>query len=184
MATTDNNLTKRYYKSDFDLLVSFALLEGSVLSPFRLAFRSAGQKAYVATYDGETYTNCQRMDDTHVLVHFNNAGLGIGELFLTATFYLDNASYADGSQAVVRFAKTDIALTGDPDDCPCTPQPFVQLYPDYQRGEQGPQGPKGDKGDKGESGGVTADQLATLATKQYVDDAIAQSVVQKLNSEY
>lgn len=83
-----------FFKSDFKVILDS---ESGWDVPFKLKFyTNAPSRAFFATFDGTTYTNCEVTNDDRLLVAFDNHGLGLGKLMLEPTFYLDDQHYADG----------------------------------------------------------------------------------------
>lgn len=81
-------LKKYYYKDGFTLMETIEHAKRNV--PFSFLYYTEGNKhvrSYMACYDGEQYTNCQREADGSVTVIFKNHELGIGPLVCEKTFY-------------------------------------------------------------------------------------------------
>lgn len=70
-----------------------------------------GRNRYVAEYDGTTYTHCERIDATHILVNFDRHGLPQGRLCVDYNFQLVDSTYPDGYQRVHTREMLDIMLT-------------------------------------------------------------------------
>lgn len=104
------------YQSDFQVEVG---LKGKniVGIPFTLTFYTAtGDATYVCDYDGTTYTNCKRLNDTTILVTFNAHELRPGQLKVKKEFHVSNLTYPDGVQTIVDVEQLDIYLvTGKAD---------------------------------------------------------------------
>ena len=144
--------------------------------PFRLKFyTNAPSRAFVACYDGETYTNCHLRDDGRLCVAFDNHGLGLGKLMLEPTFYLNHECYQSGicDEVIPAFPVTAT-------DAETEEEYYIQLslqgastletigtLPAYfqkgdpgepgqpgQPGATGPQGPQGEPGRDGVDGAV------------------------------
>lgn len=152
-----------YFKSDFSAVFAF---DGSWNIPFLLSFyTNSASRTFDASFDGDTYNNCHLAKDGRLHVCFENHGLGLGDLFVEARFYLNDACYSDGicKQVIAPFKPEfvdkegnvyHITLSSEGD----VPLDIVGTFPSFwssiagPQGEPGPQGEKGEKGDKGDPG--------------------------------
>ena len=111
------------YQSDFKELVTISDSEFFDV-PFRFIYRSGniGSIKYIASYDGKgTYINCRRVDESHILVVFDNHNLQCGELEAERRFYVDDSDFNDGIYKFVDRYKCGVILTNgasDVDDSP------------------------------------------------------------------
>lgn len=98
------------YQSDFKILIRRA--DGKSLSavPFDFSFYVKKEKTLTASYNGTVYKCCEPTDDGCVLVPFDNAMLGIGEITLRMEFHLSDSVYGDGKCNAVSVEKTGIVL--------------------------------------------------------------------------
>lgn len=81
-------IRKYFYKDGFTLMETIERDKRNV--PFSFLYYTDGNKhvrTYMACYDGEQYTNCQREQNGNVTVIFKNHDLGIGPLVCEKTFY-------------------------------------------------------------------------------------------------
>ena len=81
-------IRKYFYKDGFTLMETIEREKRNV--PFSFLYYTDGNKhvrTYMACYDGEQYTNCQREQNGNVTVIFKNHDLGIGPLVCEKTFY-------------------------------------------------------------------------------------------------
>lgn len=118
------------YLNDFELIANW-MGEGEI-TPFVLEYQ-VGTRKYTASWNGRVWKNCQKEDDKHIRVFFDNHKLGCGALRCTLTFFLKNDNYPDGVQSVVNVIDTDIKLvTGQSDEI--INDMTMELYPNYQSG--------------------------------------------------
>lgn len=83
-----------YFKSDFQAILAS---DAGWAVPFRLKFyTNAPSRPFIACYDGTDYHNCHLQEDGRLCIGFDNHGLGLGELMLQPTFYLNNECYRTG----------------------------------------------------------------------------------------
>ena len=83
-----------FYKTDF------AITEHSEVGyavPFRFKYYAAApSRAFEASFDGTTYTNCRLNDQGDLVIGFDNHNMGCGILMVARTYYLNNQDFADG----------------------------------------------------------------------------------------
>ena len=87
------------YKNIF-FKTDFAITEKSEAGygvPFRFKYYTASpSRAFVASFDGNTYTNCHLDDDGNLCVGFDDHNMGLGTLMVERTYYLNNSCYVSG----------------------------------------------------------------------------------------
>lgn len=123
-------MRKINYKSDFELTAAWVGDEG--ITPFILEY-SVGTRKVIASFDGQTWKNCEKLDDKHILVFFDQHHFGLGSLKCELTYYIDNERYADGNKKVSIPLETNIVLVDGPSDEVITDL-VMQVSPNYQRG--------------------------------------------------
>lgn len=98
------------YQSDFKISIRRA--DGKSLSavPFDFSFYVKKEKTLTASYNGTVYKCCEPTDDGGIIVPFDHAMLGIGEITLRMEFHLSDSVYGDGKCNVVSTEKTGIVL--------------------------------------------------------------------------
>lgn len=140
------------YKSDFNAILA---LEGGWGLPFKAKFRTATPSSpFIASFDGEKYTNCHIDPDGRLCVGFDHHTMGTGKLMLELTFYLDNQCFADGicSEVISEFAPVFVDEYGEEYQVVLgykgmsTLTTIGTLPAFYQRGPQGEQGIPGKDG--------------------------------------
>lgn len=98
------------YQSDFKIVVRRADGKSSAAVPFDFAFYVKKEKSHVASYDGSVYSGCEPTDDGGIVVPFNRALLGIGELCVRMEYHLSDGVFADGKCDIVSIERTGICL--------------------------------------------------------------------------
>lgn len=87
------------YKNIF-FKTDFAITEKSEAGygvPFRFKYYTASpSRAFVASFDGNTYTNCHLDDDGNLCIGFDDHNMGLGTLMVERTYYLNNSCYVSG----------------------------------------------------------------------------------------
>ncbi|MBQ8938369.1 MAG: collagen-like protein [Bacteroidaceae bacterium] len=87
------------YKNIF-FKTDFAITEKSEAGygvPFRFKYYTASpSRAFVASFDGNTYTNCHLDDDGNLCIGFDDHNMGLGKLMVERTYYLNNSCYVSG----------------------------------------------------------------------------------------
>ena len=117
-----------FYKTDF------AITEHSEVGyavPFRFKYYAAApSRAFEASFDGTTYTNCRLNDQGDLVIGFDNHNMGCGILMVARTYYLNNQDFADGvcdeaiapvpvviqevdGQGVTQYFNVRLALSGE-----------------------------------------------------------------------
>lgn len=98
------------YQSDFKILMRRA--DGQSLSavPFDFSFYVKKEKSLAASYDGNTYKGCEPTEDGGIVVAFDHAMLGIGEITARMEYHLHDGVYNDGKCDIVSVEKTGIVL--------------------------------------------------------------------------
>lgn len=159
-------MVKINYKSDFKINERSETVALEV--PFVFSYYVFDNKKYVASFDGNTYVNCERKEDGSLDVIFNQPGFGIGHLKVERKYAVDDKAFADGVFDVVTVDKTDVFITSGQ-----TFETYVKtlVVPPYIKGDKGDKGDKGNKGDKGDKGdpmtwdGMTKEEQAELVQK-------------------
>lgn len=176
------NVTPINKRSSFKILIALDNYSGE---DFRLSFYTAGtvQKRFVCSYINGAYTNCQYIDDYHVLCSFpaNTFNLGILKCEICYSFYdeLSESNYfkiVSNEIVTARVNNEDshIEITNDKTGKIITPEFAIYLLGPILRGEKGEQGEKGDPGEKGDTGigvpeGGTTGQVLTKASDNDYD---------------
>lgn len=87
------------YKNIF-FKTDFAITEKSEAGygvPFRFKYYTASpSRAFVASFDGNTYTNCHLDEDGNLCIGFDDHNMGLGTLMVERTYYLNNSCYVSG----------------------------------------------------------------------------------------
>ena len=83
-----------FYKTDFAITEKS---EAGYGVPFRFKYFTASpSRAFVASFDGNTFTNCHLDDDGNLCVGFDDHKMGLGTLMVERTYYLNNSCYVSG----------------------------------------------------------------------------------------
>ena len=83
-----------FFKTDFTITERS---EAGYGVPFRFKYYTgAPSRAFVASFDGTTYTNCHLDDDGNLVIGFDDQHMGLGILMVERTYYLNDANYASG----------------------------------------------------------------------------------------
>ena len=83
-----------FFKTDFRITEHSEVGYGV---PFRFAyFTSSPSRAFVASYDGNVFTNCHIDGNGDLCVAFDDHKMGIGTLMVERTYYLNDECYASG----------------------------------------------------------------------------------------
>ena len=99
------------YKSDFKITEK---CDAGYAMRFRfLYYVGSPSKAYVASYDGETFTNCHLNEDGTLTVCFDDHGLGIGDLMVERRYYFTDEQYQSGQCDVVLPATPVVVIDKD-----------------------------------------------------------------------
>lgn len=96
------------YKSDFKLQEVSDTVD--LTTPFRFTYKTTGVGSYTASFDGENYTNCRRLEDGSLLVIFDDHRLLTGQLSVRRCYYLTDADFADGLFDLVGEYQLDVCL--------------------------------------------------------------------------
>ncbi len=138
-----------YYKSDFRVEVANYAADTS--TPFVFTYKTTSDgSSYLASFDGENYTNCSVTDEGTLLVTFDSHGLDMGQLSVVREYFVDDEDFADGVANRVVSEVVDVILISGVFDC-TTVQTTV--LPPYAKGE---------KGDSFTFDDFTEEQLAAL----------------------
>ena len=99
------------YKSDFKITEK---CDAGYAMRFRfLYYVGSPSKAYMASYDGETFTNCHLNEDGTLTVCFDDHGLGIGDLMVERRYYFNDEQYQSGVCDVVIPAAPVVVIDKD-----------------------------------------------------------------------
>lgn len=141
-------MVKINYKSDFKINERSETVALEV--PFVFSYYVFDNKKYVASFDGNTYINCERKEDGSLDVIFNSAGFGVGRLKVERKYAVDDKAFVDGVYDIVTVDKTDVFITSGK-----TFETYVEtlVVPPYI---------KGDKGDPMTWSGMTKEEQAEL----------------------
>lgn len=83
-----------FYKTDFAITEKS---EAGYGVPFRFKYFTASpSRAFVASFDGNTFTNCHLDDDGNLCIGFDDHRMGLGTLMVERTYYLNNSCYVSG----------------------------------------------------------------------------------------
>lgn len=109
-------------KSDFKVIIPITNTE-FIGMPFTLVFTSGriSSQKFVASSNGKKCVNCRMVDDTHILVLFDNHNLPCGVVECEYFFKVPDADMLDGTFKLVGKGSIGINLTEgeeDPDDAP------------------------------------------------------------------
>lgn len=117
-------------ESDFELTAAWVGDEG--ITPFILEY-SVGTRKVIASWDGNTWKNCEKLDDKHIQVFFDQHHFGCGALQCKLTYYIKNERYTDGNKKVSIPLETNVVIIDGPSDDVIT-DIVMQVAPNYQRG--------------------------------------------------
>ncbi|MFR9515180.1 MAG: hypothetical protein SNH64_07610, partial [Rikenellaceae bacterium] len=79
-------------------------------TPFRFTYKTTGVGSYTASFDGENYKNCRRLEDGSLLVIFDDHRLLTGRLCVKRYYYLTDSDFADGLFDLVGEYQLDVHL--------------------------------------------------------------------------
>ena len=98
------------YQSDFKIVERRA--DGKSLSaiPFDASYYVKKEKSITVSYDGKTYKGCEPTEDGGIVIAFDHAMLGIGEITARREYHLPDGIYGDGKCDIVSVEKTGIML--------------------------------------------------------------------------
>ena len=83
-----------FFKTDFTITERS---EAGYGVPFRFKYYTgAPSRAFVASFDGQEYHNCHLDDDDNLVIGFDDQHMGLGNLMVERTYYLNDANYASG----------------------------------------------------------------------------------------
>lgn len=165
-------VVRKNYKEDLKLLIYLG--EEYNGERFSIAFSSGqyGVKEYVCTYDGETYTNCEKADDTHVLCMLDSHGLPVGLVSAEITILLPDSQMSDGNyklhtKGLLEFEcegqKCHLELYKGKSDAIAIPEAAIVIIGNIIKGE------KGEKGDPFRYEDFTPEELADLKGERGAD---------------
>ncbi len=103
-------MTNIYYKSDFKLRETHEDLS----VPFKFTYHTS-QRKYIASFDGENYTNC-KIEDGVLVVIFDSHGLGSGKLTVVREWFLTDQDFGDGVFNKLTKDSLDVYLTNSASD--------------------------------------------------------------------
>ena len=114
------------YQSDFKIIEKN--LNGDVNTPFRFTYFNPFKGKFIASFDGQEYVGCSRMEDGSLLVAFDNPGFSPGMLKVKREYFISDSDFMDGICNLVSIEDTGIVLTpGKTDESTAEIMP----YPDY-----------------------------------------------------
>ena len=101
------------YKSDFKI-TEFSQVNYAVL-PFKFTYYTgcSEEVVYIASYNGETWENCAKVDDYSVNITFDNHGLEPGSLKVKREFFISDSQYKDGEAHLIQYDKCEVFLVRD-----------------------------------------------------------------------
>jgi hypothetical protein len=83
-----------FFKTDFTITEHS---EAGYGVPFRFKYYTgAPSRAFVASFDGNTYTNCHLDENQNLVVGFDDQKMGLGILMVERTYYQNNPDYVSG----------------------------------------------------------------------------------------
>ena len=83
-----------FFKTDFTITERS---EAGYGVPFRFRYWTGSpSRAFVASFDGQTYTNCHLDNDGNLVIGFDDQRMGLGMLMVERTYYLNDQNYASG----------------------------------------------------------------------------------------
>jgi len=83
-----------FFKTDFTITERS---EAGYGVPFRFKYYTgAPSRAFIASFDGTTYTNCHLDENDNLVIGFDDQHMGLGILMVERTYYLNDANYASG----------------------------------------------------------------------------------------
>lgn len=121
------------YQSDFEFYQELRNGQSISAAPFELTYYIPGkEQKLIASFDGESYTNCRPDGDgIVVVVDYSQVQLGIGSLRCTSRYYLDNSDYPDGTCEPVSDFEVGITLhrgeSDEVDSLVATPLPSYHV---------------------------------------------------------
>lgn len=155
------NIIHKNYREDLKLLIDMgANYKGE---PFRIVFTAGcyAVKEYVCSYNCVAYTNCERVDESHILCLLDNHGLPCGLVNAEIDIFMPDGSMPDGNfrlstKGLLEFEYQGETchlelIEGEGDEISIA-EISTTLLGTILRGEKGDKGDKGDPGAKGEKG--------------------------------
>ena len=83
-----------FFKTDFTITEHS---EAGYGVPFRFKYYTgAPSRAFVASFDGTTYTNCHLDENQNLVIGFDDQKMGLGLLMVERTYYQNNPDYVSG----------------------------------------------------------------------------------------
>ncbi len=129
------------YQSDFKLNEAYKVTDTiDLTTPFKFTYYTSVRSSFVASFDGQEYTNCKRAEDSSLMVIFDTHKLNSGNLMVRREYFLTDEDFSNNICCKVSVEDTGVTLSDSVDDGDVAD---IVVYPNYQ---------KGDKGDKGDSG--------------------------------
>lgn len=114
------------YQSDFKIIEKN--LNGDISTPFRFTYFNPFKGKFIASFDGQEYVGCSRMEDGSLLVAFDNPGFSPGMLKVKREYFISDVDFRDGICNIVSIEDTGIVLTtGKTDESTAE----ITSYPDY-----------------------------------------------------
>lgn len=162
-------MVKINYKSDF--IIKERPKTVALEVPFVFSYYVFDNKKYVASFDGNTYVNCERKEDGSLDVIFNSPGFGVGRLKVERKYSVDDKAFVDGVYDIVTVDDTDVFITSGK-----TFETYIEtlVVPPYI---------KGDKGDPMTWSGMTEGEQSELVQEVMAATQEAQLVEQVTGNE-
>jgi hypothetical protein len=194
-----------FFKTDFQITEHS---EAGYGVPFRFKYYTgAPSRAFIASFDGQNYTNCHLNDDGDLVIGFDDQKMGLGILKVERTYYLNDVNYASGvcdewiapthvvieeldDQGQVQKFQLQLALEGEATiEATSTVAPYWAVGPEGPQGQQGPQGPQGPAGGflfpvmnfNPEDGVLTISGLEQEISRVRYDYATAELIIRLAN---
>ena len=82
------------YQSDFKIIEKN--LNGDISTPFRFTYFNPFKGKFIASFDGQEYVGCSRMEDGSLLVAFDNPGFSPGMLKVKREYFISDSDFRDG----------------------------------------------------------------------------------------
>lgn len=120
------------YDSDFKILERN--VNGNAVVPFRFTYTTNNVDFVEASFDGTTYTNCEKLPSGDILVYATARSMPVGEIIATREYMLNDPAFPDGINNYVTTKATGIRIVyGITDDTTAT----TLVFPTYQKGDKG-----------------------------------------------
>lgn len=153
---------RKNVKEDLKLLISLGIDYGGEAFSIKFTSGNYGVKEYVCSFDGDTkYTNCRKVDDTHVLCLLDNHGLSCGLVTTEIKVCMPDTQMPDGDFRINERKLLEFVIDGVPyhlelingaSDTINTPEVTFELLGTVLRGKDGKDGRDGIDGRDGADG--------------------------------